>query len=157
MLRDDMIVAKRSCQNFGRAAMTKRRPIVETFLVATLAIGGSNPALAQTFPLRPITIVVPFAAGGPIDTLARVLAEQMRPMLGQPVVIENVSGAAGSIGVGRVARAPPDGYTLVAGFWGTHVVNAATQTLAYDVLNDFEPILPMSNNVQVIVGRKTLP
>jgi tripartite-type tricarboxylate transporter receptor subunit TctC len=85
------------------------------------------------------------------------MAERMRAPLGQPVVIENVSGAAGSIGVGRVARAAPDGYTLVAGFWGTHVLNAATQALAYDVLNDFEPVLRMSNNVQVIVGRKTLP
>src|SRR6266849_1644626 len=139
------------------ALMTRRRLIVGAFLAATLAIVGSNPAPAQTFPLRPVTIVVPFAAGGPIDTLARVIAERMRPMLGQPVVIENVSGAAGSIGVGRVARAAPDGYTLVAGFWGTYVVNAATQALAYDVLNDFEPILQMSSNVQVIVRRKTLP
>ena len=137
--------------------MTRRRLIVGASLAATLTIVGSNRAAAQTFPSRPVTIVVPFAAGGPIDTLARVLAERMRAPLGQPVVVENVSGAAGSIGVGRVARAAPDGYTLVAGFWGTHVVNAATQTLAYDVLNDFEPILQMSNNVQVIVGRKTLP
>ncbi len=138
------------------ALMTRRRLIVGAFLAATLTVVGSSPATAQTFPSRPVTIVVPFAAGGPIDTLARVLAERMRAPLGQPVVVENVSGAAGSIGVGRVARAAPDGYTLVAGFWGTHVVNAATQTLAYDVLNDFEPILQMSNNVQVIVGRKTL-
>jgi tripartite-type tricarboxylate transporter receptor subunit TctC len=139
------------------ALMTRRRLIVGALLAATLTIAGSNPAPAQTFPSRPVTIVVPFAAGGPIDTLARVMAERMRAPLGQPVVIENVSGAAGSIGVGRVVRAAPDGYTLVAGFWGTHMVNAATQTLAYDVLNDFEPILQMSNNVQLIVGRKTLP
>jgi len=125
--------------------------------VAMLAIAGSNPATAQTFPSRPITIVVPFAAGGPIDTLARVVAERMRAPLGQPVIVENVSGAAGSIGVGRVARAAPDGYTLVAGFWGTHVLNAVMQVLAYDVLNDFEPILQISSNVQVIVGRKTMP
>jgi tripartite-type tricarboxylate transporter receptor subunit TctC len=137
--------------------MTKRRLIVATLLAATLAIADSHAAAAQAFPSRSITIVVPFAAGGPIDTLARVMAERMRPLLGQPVVVENVSGAAGSIGVGRVARAAPDGYTLVAGFWGTHVVNGATQSLAYDVLNDFEPILLTSNNVQVIVGRKTLP
>src|SRR5215468_7676390 len=142
---------------FELALPSRRRLIVSAFVAATLAIACSNPANAQSFPSRPVTIVVPFAAGGPIDTLARVMAERMRAPLGQPVVIENVSGAAGSIGVGRVARAAPDGYTLVAGFWGTHVVNAATQTLAYDVLNDFEPILQMSNNVQVIVGRKTLP
>src|SRR5229473_3278189 len=86
------------------ALMTRRRLIVGAFLAATLAIVGSNPAPAQTFPSRPVTIVVPFAAGGPIDTLARVLAERMRAPLGQPVVIENVSGAAGSIGVGRDRR-----------------------------------------------------
>ncbi len=142
---------------FEPAPMTRRRLIVGAALAATCAIAPSNPAAAQAFPLRPITIVVPFAAGGPIDTLARVMAERMRAPLGQPVVIENVTGAAGSIGVGRVARAAPDGYTLVAGFWGTHVVNGATQTLAYDVLNDFEPVLLTSNNVNLIVGRKTLP
>jgi len=142
---------------FERGPMTRRSPVVAALLPAMLAIAGSALAEAQTFPSRPVTIVVPFAAGGPIDTLARVVAERMRAPLGQPVVIENVSGAAGSIGVGRVARATPDGYTLVAGFWGTHVVNAATQTLAYDVLNDFEPILQMSSNVQVVVGRKTMP
>src|SRR5215467_7505670 len=93
------------------ALMTRRRLIVGAFLAATLTIVGSNRAAAQTFPSRPVTIVVPFAAGGPIDTLARVLAERMRAPLGQPVVVENVSGAAGSIGVGRVARAAGDGYT----------------------------------------------
>jgi tripartite-type tricarboxylate transporter receptor subunit TctC len=97
------------------ALMTRRRLIVGAFLAAMLAIAGSNRATAQTFPSRPVTIVVPFAAGGPIDTLARVMTERMRAPLGQPVVVENVSGAAGSIGVGRVARAAPDGYTLVAG------------------------------------------
>jgi tripartite-type tricarboxylate transporter receptor subunit TctC len=137
------------------ALMTTRRLIVSA-LVAVLT-AGSIRATAQTFPSRPVTIVVPFSAGGPIDTLARVLAEHMRAPLGQPVIIENVTGAAGSIGVGRVARALPDGYTLVAGFWGTHVVNGATQTLTYDVLNDFEPILLISRNVNLIVGRKTLP
>src|SRR5262252_9523673 len=137
--------------------MIRRWRISGAFMAAALTIAASDHATAQTFPSRPVTIVVPFAAGGPIDTLARVLAERMRASLGQPVVVENVSGAAGSIGVGRVARAAPDGYTLVAGFWGTHVVNAATQPLAYDVLNDFEPILQMSSNVQVVVGRKTMP
>src|SRR5499427_7681712 len=137
--------------------MIRRWRISGAFMAAALTIAASDHASAQTFPSRPVTIVVPFAAGGPIDTLARVLAERMRASLGQPVVVENVSGAAGSIGVGRVARAAPDGYTLVAGFWGTHVVNAATQPLVYDVLNDFEPILQMSSNVQVVVGRKTMP
>src|SRR5260370_10756691 len=139
------------------APTTRRRLIVGGFLAATVTLVGSDPATAQTFPSRPVTIVVPFAAGGPIDTLARVLAERMRTQLGQPVVIENVSGAAGNIGVGRVARATPDGYTLVAGFWGTHVVNGAIYALPYNVVNDFEPILLMSRNVQVIVARKTMP
>jgi tripartite-type tricarboxylate transporter receptor subunit TctC len=114
-------------------------------------------AYSQSYPARPITIVVPFAAGGPIDALVRVMAEAMRGPLGQPLIIENVSGAAGNIGVGRVARAAPDGYTLVTGFWGTHVVNGAIYALPYDVLNDFDPILLMSRNAQVIVARKTMP
>jgi len=117
----------------------------------------SASAIAQAFPTRPVTIVVPFAAGGPIDALVRVLAESMRRTLGQPLIIENVSGAAGNIGVGRVARAAPDGYTLVTGFWGTHVVNGAIYALPYDVANDFEPVLLMSRNAQIIVARKTMP
>jgi tripartite-type tricarboxylate transporter receptor subunit TctC len=85
------------------------------------------------------------------------MAERMQGPLGQPVIVENVTGAAGNIGVGRVARAAPDGYTLVAGIWSTHVVNAAIYTLPYDVLNDFEPILLTSRNAQIIVARKTMP
>jgi tripartite-type tricarboxylate transporter receptor subunit TctC len=152
-----MIVGETVLPQSGPASMTRRSLIIGVALAAALTAAGSNPATAQTFPSRPITIVVPFAAGGPIDTLARIMAERMRAPLGQPVIIENVSGAAGSIGAGRVARAVPDGYTLVAGFWGTHVVNGATQALGYDVLNDFEPVLLTSSNVQIIVGRKTLP
>ena len=117
----------------------------------------SASAIAKAFPTRPVTIIVPFAAGGPIDALVRVLAESMRRTLGQPLIIENVSGAAGNIGVGRVARAAPDGYTLVTGFWGTHVVNGAIYALPYDVANDFEPVLLMSRNAQIIVARKTMP
>src|SRR6266436_1653867 len=117
----------------------------------------SASAIAKAFPTLPVTIVVPFAAGGPIDALVRVLAESMRRTLGQPLIIENVSGAAGNIGVGRVARAAPDGYTLVTGFWGTHVVNGAIYALPYDVVNDFEPVLLMSRNTQLIVARKTMP
>src|SRR6516225_1477212 len=97
-------------------------------------------AVAQAYPSRPITVVVPAAAGGPLDVLARILSERLRLALGQPLIVENVAGAAGSIGVGRVARAPPDGYTLALGMWGTHVVNAAIYALSYDVVADFEPI-----------------
>ena len=92
----------------------------------------SRVAYTQAYLTRPITMVVPFAAGGPVDTLARLLTERMRPLLGQPIIIENVGGAGGSIGVGRVARATPDGYTLINGIWSTHVVNGAIHPLQYD-------------------------
>src|SRR5262249_31807575 len=102
-------------------------------------------------------MIVPFPAGGPVDTLGRFISERVRASLGQPVIIENVSGAAGSLGVGRVARAAPDGYTLVIGIWSTHVVNAAIYALQYDVLNDFEPIALLTNNSSLIVAKKTMP
>ena len=117
----------------------------------------SRIAWAQTYPSKPVTIVVPFAAGGPVDLRARSLAEHMRAALGQPIVIENVTGAAGSLGAGRVARSAPDGYTLAIGIWSTHVVNGAVYRLRYDVLNDFEPVALLTNNSQLIVGKKTLP
>src|SRR5215217_3548006 len=118
---------------------------------------ASRIAKAQAYPARPVTIVVPFAAGGPTDTIARVIAQRMRQSLGQTVIIENVTGAAGSIGVGRVARAAPDGYTISIGHWSTHVVNGAIYQLAYDVLNDFEPISLVASNPQLIVAKKTFP
>jgi tripartite-type tricarboxylate transporter receptor subunit TctC len=114
-------------------------------------------ARAQAYPVRPITIVVPFPAGGPTDTLARILAEHMRTLLGQSVIIENVSGAGGSIGVGRVARAAPDGYTVSIGHWSTHVLNGASYQLQYDVVQDFEPVSLLANTPQWIVARKILP
>src|SRR6266446_8387849 len=114
-------------------------------LLAAIAIAASFTGLAdaqaQTYPSRPITIVVPFPAGGPTDALARILADRMKGALGQAVVVENPTGAAGTIGTGRVARAAPDGYTLILGHWQTHVVNGATfGSLQFDVLKDFEPI-----------------
>jgi tripartite-type tricarboxylate transporter receptor subunit TctC len=114
-------------------------------------------ARAQTYPTRPITLVAPFPAGGPVDTIARILGEHIRGSLGQPVLVENVAGAAGSIGVGRVARAAPDGYTLIVGQWSTHVANAAIYRLQYDTLTDFQPIALLSSNPGLIVGRKNLP
>src|SRR5262245_22412059 len=108
-------------------------------------------APAQTYPARPITLVVPFAAGGPSDIVGRILAERMKSALGQPVIVENVGGAAGSIGVGRVARAPSDGYTLILGIWGTHVVNGAIYDLPYHVLNDFAPVGMLAVNPAIIV------
>jgi tripartite-type tricarboxylate transporter receptor subunit TctC len=115
-------------------------------------------AHAQTYPSRPITMVVPFAAGGPTDTIGRIMGERMRASLGQTVIIENVTGAAGSIGVGRVAKAAPDGYTVSIGHWSTHVVNGAIYQLNYDVLNDFEPVsLVVTQAPQLAVVKKTLP
>jgi len=102
-------------------------------------------------------VIVPFAAGGPVDTLIRIVTDRMREFLGQSVIVENVTGAAGSIGVGRAARAAPDGYTLSAGIWSTHVVNGAVYKLAYDVLNDFVPVALLTDNAQIIVGRKSMP
>jgi tripartite-type tricarboxylate transporter receptor subunit TctC len=112
---------------------------------------------AQTYPSRPITMIVPFSAGGPTDTIARIMAERVRGPLGQTVVIENVTGAAGSIGVGRVARSAPDGYTLSIGHWSTHVVNGAIYSLPYDVFNDFEPISLIASNPQLVISKLGVP
>jgi tripartite-type tricarboxylate transporter receptor subunit TctC len=116
-----------------------------------------NGAAAQPYPTRPISIVVPFPAGGPTDALTRIMVERMTGLLGQTVVVENVTGAAGTIGVGRVARAAPDGYMLVMGNVSTHVVNGAVYTLPYDLVKDFEPIALVASNPQLIVARQTLP
>ena len=119
---------------------------------------GCAPVLAQEkFPTRPITLIVPFPAGGAFDTVGRIVADRMKVSLGQSVVVENVAGAAGSIGVGRVARASADGYTLGLGIWGTHVVNGAIYTLPYDLLRDFEPISPIATAPQVIISRNGVP
>jgi tripartite-type tricarboxylate transporter receptor subunit TctC len=114
-------------------------------------------AWAQTYPTRPVTMIVPYPAGGPTDTLARILSEHMRISLGQSVIIENVSGAGGSIGVGRAARSAPDGYTVSIGHWQTHVLNAASYKLQYDVVKDFEPVSLLADTPQWIVARKSLP
>jgi tripartite-type tricarboxylate transporter receptor subunit TctC len=122
-----------------------------------IACAGGSTADAQTYPTRPITMVVPFAAGGPTDTITRIVAERMRTSLGQTVIIENVTGADGTIGVGRVARAAPDGYTLSIGQWSTHVLNGAAYTLAYDLLKDFEPVALIATNPEVIVSNTAVP
>jgi tripartite-type tricarboxylate transporter receptor subunit TctC len=124
-------------------------------LVLTLATIA--PASAQGYPSRPITVVVPFAAGGALDVMTRIMAERMRHSLGQPVIVENIAGAGGNIGVGRVARAAPDGHTLIMGHWGTHVVNAATYDLTYDVQNSFEPVALTATIRQLIAAKKTMP
>src|SRR5215204_3989347 len=121
-----------------RAMPTRERLLVSLVCAVAFAVSGS--AAAQVYPTRPITMVVPSPAGGPTDVIARIVADRMRGSLGQPIIVENVTGAGGSIGVGRVARATPDGYTLSLGTWSTHVVNGAALALTYDVLNDFEPV-----------------
>jgi tripartite-type tricarboxylate transporter receptor subunit TctC len=123
---------------------------------ATLSL-LSGMAWAQPFPSRPVTMVVAFGPGGPSDVIARILAEAMRASLGQPVVVENVAGASGTIGVGRVARAAPDGHTLVLGNWATHVLNGPMFALPYDLIKDFEPVALVCSDPLMIVGKKALP
>ena len=130
--------------------IAKLRALVVAGIVGLASTGM---ATAQGYPAHPITIIVPFAAGGPTDTLARILAQRMTVKLGQSIVIENVSGASGSIGVGRVARSSPDGYTLSIGNITTHVFNGAIIPLPYDLLKDFEPIAMVASNPQLLLGK----
>jgi tripartite-type tricarboxylate transporter receptor subunit TctC len=124
---------------------------------ALFAVLAAGTAAAETYPSRTITIVVPYPAGGPTDTIARVLAERMQAELKQSVIIENISGGGGSIGVGRVAHSPPDGYTLIIGHTQTHVLNALILKLDYDVVNDFTPISLIADTPIWIVSGKSLP
>jgi tripartite-type tricarboxylate transporter receptor subunit TctC len=130
-------------------------------LLAAAAVGfamaGPLPAAAQDYPSRPITIVVPFPAGGSIDAVARVIADRMKVTLGQPVIIEDVTGASGSIGTARVAHAAPDGYTIGIGNITTHVMNGATYDLSYDLVKDFEPVSLLTTEPMVVGARKTMP
>jgi tripartite-type tricarboxylate transporter receptor subunit TctC len=114
-------------------------------------------AWAQAYPTRPITIVVPFAVGGATDAIGRIVADGIKNSIGRPVIVENVTGAGGTIAVGRAARAAPDGYTLSLGNNGSHVVTGAIYALHYDLLNDFEPIALLSTVPYVLVARKTMP
>jgi tripartite-type tricarboxylate transporter receptor subunit TctC len=133
------------------------RRLLLVFLCVAILHDISNVA-AETYPSRPITIVVPFPAGGPTDTLARILGERMKGPLGQTLIVENPTGAAGTIGTGRVARSTPDGYTLILGHWQTHVINGATFTsLPFDVVKDFEPISLVADCPVSFVGKASLP
>lgn len=125
--------------------------------VSALASVVSPTATPQTYPAKPITVVVPFSAGGPTDTLARIMGERMRKTLGQPILVDNTTGAGGSIGVGKVVRAPPDGYMISIGHWGTHVVNGAYYSLPYNLLTDLEPVAMVATNPQVIVSKNAVP
>ena len=121
------------------------------------ALGYAAGGAAQVYPSRPITMVVGYPPGGSADVFGRIVAEHMRVSLGQPIVIENIAGASGNIGVGRLARSPSDGYTFGYGGWVTHVVNAVAYRLSYDVQKDFEPIALLASNPQLIVARKNMP
>ena len=125
--------------------------------VLSLTAWGIASATAQTYPSRPINMIVPFPPGGLSDVVGRIAAEGMRGPLGQSIIIENVGGATGSIGTGRVARAAPDGYTLVLGIWNTHVANGAAYTLAYDIVQDFEPIALLADAPLVVAAKKAVP
>ena len=125
--------------------------------VFALASAGAGAADTQNYPSRPITMVVPLPAGSAFDVTARIVAERMQASLGQPVVVDNVTGASGSIGAGRVARAPPDGYTICFGGVGTHVLNGAILSLPYDVLRDFAPVALVASAQLLVVAKKDMP
>src|SRR5205823_11967239 len=116
-----------------------------------------NAAIAQNFPSRPITIIVPFSAGGPSDAMARILAERMKVTLNETVLVENVTGAGGSIGVGRALRSPADGYTISFGHLGTHVANGAIYKLGYDLVADLDPVVLLPSNPMIIVSKNAVP
>jgi len=134
-----------------------RRDFLHLAASAVALSALSRFAWAQAFPSRRITIVVPFPPGALTDNIARNLAEGMRKSLGQPVIVENLGGADGSIGTGRVAHAAPDGHTLVLGTWNTHVTNAAIYALDYDVVKDFEPVVLLPDAPMVLIVKKTMP
>ena len=128
------------------------------FLTAFTALLALNaPTRAENFPSRPITIIVPFSAGGPSDAMARILAERMRGTLGETLLVENVTGAGGSVGVGRAVRSPPDGYTISFGHLGTHVCNGAIYKLDYDLVADLQPVALLPSNPMVIVSKNAVP
>src|SRR5882672_11354067 len=130
------------------------RRAVLAALMALLTFGGAR---AENFPSHPMTIIVPFAAGGPSDAMARILAERMKVTLGETLLIENVTGAGGSIGVGRAARSPPDGHTISFGHLGTHVANGAIYKLGYDLVTDLEPVVLLPSNPMIVVSKNAVP
>jgi tripartite-type tricarboxylate transporter receptor subunit TctC len=132
-----------------------RHIMAAAFLAALTA--AISPAWADSYPSRPVTVIVPFAAGGPTDVLTRIITDKMQAPLGQPIVVEDVSGAGGGIGVGRVAHASPDGYTLSIGNNGSNLLTGALYSLNFDVIKDFAPVALLTTNPQIVVSRKTIP
>ncbi len=134
--------------------MTQMIHLVAGAAAAFVATASAPAVSVEPYPSRPITLNVPYAAGGPLDVVVRIVADGLHATLGQPVVIENVTGAGGSIGVGRAARAAPDGYTISTGNWSTHVANGAIYPLPYDLRTDFEPVSLIPFEANVIIARK---
>jgi tripartite-type tricarboxylate transporter receptor subunit TctC len=131
-----------------------RRTFLQLAGAATAAPTFSRVATAQSYPSRPITVIVPFAAGGGADAIGRIVTERMRASLGQPFVIEIVAGANGSIGIGRAVHAANDGYTLSIGNWNTHVANGVVYRLQYDLLKDFEPVALLASDPFLTVAKR---
>jgi tripartite-type tricarboxylate transporter receptor subunit TctC len=131
--------------------------IIHAVLASIAVFAGSTSALAEDFPSRPITMIVPFAAGGPTDTIARVIADRMGRSLGQAVVIENLTGAGGTIAAGRVARAAADGYTLDLATWSTHVVTPVIYKVQYDVFRDFDPVIWLTQTPLLLLSKTDIP
>src|SRR5580704_17969533 len=131
--------------------------LLTALAVAVMGLFASPEASAEDYPARAITMIVPFPAGGATDTLARYLGERMRAILGQPVIIENVGGAAGSLGVARAVRAAPDGYTLSIGTSTTHMLTGGLYNLPFDLLRDLEPIILIGSEPLMLIGKKSLP
>ena len=133
------------------------RKLRAALIAALIGLAWGGLAAAQDYPVHPITMIVPFPAGGATDTLARFLGERLRAILGQPVIIENVGGAAGSIGVGRAVRSSADGYNLSIGTSTTHVLTGGLYKLPFDLLTDLDPIILIGSEPLLIVGKKSLP
>jgi tripartite-type tricarboxylate transporter receptor subunit TctC len=144
-----------AARTIPQIVVSRCAPLAAAIFILVVILFGQS--AAEDYPTRPITMVVPFAAGGPTDTLARLLAGPMGRTLGVNFAVEDVTGAAGTVGVGRVAHSAPDGYTISIGHWSTHVVNGAIYKLSYDLLRDFDPISVLPNNPMLIVSRTTVP
>ena len=134
-----------------------RKVLLASVAAWAIAISGIASVCAQDYPSRPITVIVPFPPGGQVDTVARLLVDRMRASLGQPVIVEHMGGASGSIGTGRVVRAAADGYTLNMGNWTSHVGGPAIYPAQFDILRDLEPVSLLPNAPTVIVARANMP
>src|SRR5262245_62558289 len=155
MVRDARRAARLTMRfELARWRKQMRRMVLVT-LFATLAFSSS--AIAQNFPSRPLTIIVPFSAGGPSDAMARILAERMKVSLGETVLVENVTGAGGSVGVGRAVRSPADGHAISFGHLGTHLANGAIYKLGDDLVTDLGPVPLLPSNPMIIVSKKAVP